>query len=153
MSEIRQYEDSTDRAQVSELWRTVFGYEATHNEPALSISKKFANRDDLFFVATAGPKVSGTVMAGYDGHRGRLYAAAVHPDLRRSGLGSRLVQFAENALTAVGCMKVNLQLLASNQATADFYKSLGYTVEPRVSMGKILHGNLTPSVCGRVTDC
>ena len=40
MSEIRQYKDSTDRAQVSELWLTVFGYEATHNEPALSISKK-----------------------------------------------------------------------------------------------------------------
>lgn len=40
MSEIRQYKDSTDRAQVIELWRTVFGYEAAHNEPALSISKK-----------------------------------------------------------------------------------------------------------------
>lgn len=73
-------------------------------------------------------------MAGYDGHRGWLYAVAVHPDLRRSGLGHRLVQFAEDALTAVICMKVNLQLLASNTATADFYKSLGYTVEPRVDM-------------------
>jgi ribosomal protein S18 acetylase RimI-like enzyme len=88
----------------------------------------------LFFVATEGPKVSGTVMAGYDGHRGWLYAVAVHPDLRRSGLGHRLVQFAEDALTAVICMKVNLQLLASNTATADFYKSRGYTVEPRVNM-------------------
>jgi hypothetical protein len=39
-------------------------------------------------------------------------------------------------------MKVNLQLLASNEATAGFYKSLGYTVEPRVSMGKVLHSNL-----------
>lgn len=144
MSEIRQYEDSTDRAQVIELWRTVFGYEAAHNEPALSISKKLANRDGLFFVATEGPKVGGTVMAGYDGHRGWLYAVAVHPDLRRSGLGKRLVQFAEDALTAAGCMKVNLQLLASNEATADFYKSLGYTVEPRVSMGKVLHSNLPP---------
>ena len=40
MSEIRQYKDSTDREQVIELWRTVSGYEAAHNEPALSISKK-----------------------------------------------------------------------------------------------------------------
>jgi len=135
MTEIRQYDDATDRAQVIELWRTVFGYEAAHNEPALSISKKLANGDLLFFVATEGPKVSGTVMAGYDGHRGWLYAVAVIPQMQRSGLGHRLVRAAEDALAALGCMKVNLQLLASNEATAAFYKSLGYTVEPRVSMG------------------
>src|SRR5664279_1567810 len=135
MTEIRQYDDATDRAQVIELWRTVFGYEAAHNEPALSISKKLANGDLLFFVATQGPKVSGTVMAGYDGHRGWLYAVAVIPQMQRSGLGHRLVRAAEDALAALGCMKVNLQLLASNEATAAFYKSLGYTVEPRVSMG------------------
>jgi ribosomal protein S18 acetylase RimI-like enzyme len=81
-------------------------------------------------------------MAGYDGHRGWLYAIAVHPSLRRTGLGSRLVRHAEQALVSVGCMKVNLQLLASNEATAAFYKSLGYAAEPRISMGKILHENV-----------
>lgn len=143
MPEIRQYDDLKDRSQVIELWRAVFGYEAAHNEPALSISKKLANKDDLFFVATEGLRVIGTVMAGYDGHRGWLYAVAVHPELRRSGLGQGLVRAAEDGLIAVGCMKVNLQLLGSNEATADFYKSLGYTVEPRVSMGKVLHGEIS----------
>ena len=145
MTEIRQYDDETDRAQVIELWRTVFGYEAAHNEPALSISKKLANGDALFFVAMDGLKVSGTAMAGYDGHRGWLYAVAINPRLQRSGLGHRLVQAAEDALAALGCMKINLQLLASNEATAAFYKSLGYTVEPRVSMGKVLHNNIPPT--------
>lgn len=96
----------------------------------------------MFFVATDGLSVIGTVMAGYDGHRGWLYAVSVHPERRRSGLGDGLVKAAEDALNALGCMKVNLQLLASNEATADFYKSLGYKVEPRVSMGKVLHGNI-----------
>ncbi|WP_350295035.1 GNAT family acetyltransferase [Limnohabitans sp. Rim8] len=142
MPEIRQYDDFNDRSQVIELWRAVFGYEAAHNDPSLSIVKKLAIKDDLFFVATDGLSVIGTVMAGYDGHRGWLYAVAVHPERRRSGLGDGLVRAAEDALNALGCMKVNLQLLASNEATADFYKSLGYTVEPRVSMGKVLHGNI-----------
>ena len=142
MPEIRQYDDLKDRSQVIELWRAVFGYEAAHNDPSLSIAKKLANKDDLFFVATDGLSVIGTVMAGYDGHRGWLYAVAVHPERRMSGLGDGLVQAAEDALNALGCMKVNLQLLASNEATADFYKSLGYAVEPRVSMGKVLHGNI-----------
>ncbi len=40
-------------------------------------------------------------------------------------------------------MKINLQLLATNSATVDFYESIGYVVEPRVSMGKVLHENVT----------
>ena len=142
MVAIRRYEDSTDREQVIELWQTVFGYEATHNEPSLAISKKIATNDGMFFVATNEGNIVGTVMAGYDGHRGWLYAVAVHPDQRCSGLGSKLVRFAEEALTEVGCMKINLQLIATNEATSAFYKSLGYSVEPRVSMGKILHSNV-----------
>ena len=35
-------------------------------------------------------------------------------------------------------MKVNLQLLDTNEATAAFYKSIGYSVEPRLSMGKLI---------------
>jgi ribosomal protein S18 acetylase RimI-like enzyme len=81
-------------------------------------------------------------MAGYDGHRGWLYAIAVHPECRRTGLGSLLVRHAERALASIGCMKINLQLLATNEATAAFYRSLGYAVEPRISMGKVLHENV-----------
>ncbi len=51
MPRIRQYEDATDRDQVVELWRNVFGYETAHNEPNLAISKKIATKDGLFFVA------------------------------------------------------------------------------------------------------
>lgn len=143
MQAIRQYEDSTDRSHVIELWRTVFGSETAHNAPALAISKKIATNDGMFFVASEESNIIGTVMAGYDGHRGWLYAVAVHPAHRCNGLGSRLVRFAEAALTEVGCMKINLQLLATNEATAVFYKSLGYSVEPRLSMGKVLHTNVS----------
>jgi hypothetical protein len=48
------------------------------------------------------------------------------------------VAHAEQALASLGCMKVNLQLLAAHEATAAFYQSRGYTVEPRISMGKVL---------------
>lgn len=138
MHTIRQYEDTTDRAQVIALWRNVFGYETAHNEPNLAISKKIAAQDGLLFVAVDNNNIIGTIMAGYDGHRGWLYSVAVHPSKRLSGLGSMLVHHAEKALANLGCLKINLQLLATNEATAAFYKSLGYSVEPRVSMGKVL---------------
>ena len=144
MPDVRPYDDATDREQVVALWRTVFGYETAHNDPALAIEKKLDAGDRLFFVADASGELVGTAMAGYDGHRGWLYAVAVHPEARRSGIGSRLVRHAERALEELGCMKINLQLLATNAATVDFYESIGYVVEPRISMGKVLHANVTP---------
>lgn len=139
---ITPYQDPVHRNAVIALWRTVFGYETAHNDPALAIDKKRAANDGLLFVAQQGAGVLGTVMAGYDGHRGWLYAVAVAPTARRQGLGAALVRHAEVALAARGCMKINLQLLASNEATTAFYRSLGYQVEPRISMGRVLMQNV-----------
>jgi ribosomal protein S18 acetylase RimI-like enzyme len=36
----------------------------------------------------------------------------------------------------MGCTKINLQVRSSNMAVVDFYQSLGYAIEERVSMGK-----------------
>jgi ribosomal protein S18 acetylase RimI-like enzyme len=143
---ITAFVDADHRQQVVELWRTVFGYQDAHNEPALTLDKKRAVRDGLLFVAlddtpsndAVARRVIGTAMGGYDGHRGWLYSIAVHPSAQRQGLGAALVRHTEQALAARGCLKINLQLLASNEATAAFYATLGYRVEPRVSMGKVL---------------
>jgi len=106
------------------------------------IEKKVAARDELFFVALASNKVIGTVMAGYDGHRGWIYSVAVSPAHRRCGIGSQLVRFAERVLADRGCMKVNLQIMEGNESVAAFYAALGFSVEKRVSMGKRLHENI-----------
>jgi ribosomal protein S18 acetylase RimI-like enzyme len=142
MPTIRTYSNDTDREGVKALWREVFGYETAHNEPGLAIDKKLAVGDGMLLVAAEGEVIVGSVMAGYDGHRGWLYAVAVHPTQQRRGLGSQLVAAAEAALVRVGCMKINLQLLDTNHATAAFYEALGYRVEPRVSMGKLLSVNV-----------
>ena len=141
MHTIIEYTDAIHRRQVISLWETVFGYEDSHNKPDLAIDTKLAASDGLFFVAVDGDKVVGTVLAGYDGHRGWLYAVAVHPTQRHQGLGKALVRFAEQALTDRGCLKINLQLIAGN-ASVGFYEALGYAVEPRVSMGKKVTQNL-----------
>ena len=147
------FDNVIHRSQVMTLWRASFGYETAHNEPGLVIDKKLAMRDSLFFVAEvagdAAGEVVGTVMAGYDGHRGWLYSVAVSPAHRKRGAGRQLVAHAEQALASLGCLKINLQLLQSNAAVAEFYASMGYAVEPRVSMGKLLHVNIPmPGLAG-----
>jgi ribosomal protein S18 acetylase RimI-like enzyme len=136
--QIHPYVDSVHRAQVIQLWELVFAYTTAHNDPALTIDQKLCAKDGLFFVATREDTVMGTAMAGFDGHRGWLYAIAVRPDVRKWGVGSALVRHAEQALAEKGCCKVNLQIVTSNQTTIGFYEKLGYQVEPRISMGKLL---------------
>ena len=45
---------------------------------------------------------------------------------------------AENGLRELGCSKVNLQIRATNHQVVAFYRSLGYDIEERVSMGRRL---------------
>jgi ribosomal protein S18 acetylase RimI-like enzyme len=139
---ITEYVDSQHREAVITLWKTTFGYPTAHNVPALAIDKKLVVADGLFFVALKDEVVTGTVMAGYDGHRGWLYSVAVDPACRRQGLGEALVRRAETALAARGCMKINLQIVSTNESVTAFYESLGYSVEPHISMGKRIAANI-----------
>ena len=135
--EIRPFLES-DAGDVTALWRDVFAYPAPHNDPARVIRDKLAVQRDLFFVALIDGALVGTVMGGYDGHRGWVYSLAVRPEVRRRGVGTALMKHVEAELAKQGCAKVNLQVLASNGATVAFYQNLGYAVEERVSMGKPL---------------
>jgi ribosomal protein S18 acetylase RimI-like enzyme len=138
---LTNYNDRAHREQVVALWKTVFAYETAHNRPDLVIDKKLAVNDDLFFVGLADNKVVGTVMAGYDGHRGWIYSVAVSPAHRREGIGSQLVSHAERALIAKGTVKINLQIMQGNETVTAFYAALGFSVEKRISMGKPIPQN------------
>ncbi|KPC28277.1 putative acetyltransferase [Pseudomonas syringae pv. cilantro] len=146
MNAIVEYSDPQHRLAVIQLWRTVFNDDQPHNRPDLSIDKKRAVEDRLFFVALLNGAVVGTILAGYDGHRGWLYSVAVDPQQRGKGLGSALVKHAEQALTERGCVKINLQVRTLNESVQAFYRTLGYTQEPIISMGKRIDANvLAPS--------
>jgi ribosomal protein S18 acetylase RimI-like enzyme len=123
---------------VSALWLEAFPDDPPHNRAEVAIPAKLAVQPDLLLVALDGQEVVGTVMAGYDGHRGWLYSVAVRQSHRRAGVGTMLIEDAERRLAQLGCTKVNLQVRAENAAVAGFYRRLGYAVEERVSMGKRL---------------
>jgi ribosomal protein S18 acetylase RimI-like enzyme len=135
--EIRVFEESDERDVVA-LWKHVFAYPEPRNDPAAVIRQKMAAQRDLFFVAVADGKVVGTVMGGYDGHRGWIYSLAVDSARRRQKLGTALIRHVEKALAERGSPKVNLQVLPSNAGAIEFYEKLGYCVEQRTSMGKVL---------------
>jgi ribosomal protein S18 acetylase RimI-like enzyme len=70
--------------------------------------------------------LTGTVMAGYDGHRGWLYYLASDPARRGQGIGAALVKAAEDWLEAQGARVIRLMVRAENEQVAAFYDGLGY---------------------------
>ncbi|MGY6550507.1 MAG: GNAT family acetyltransferase [Erythrobacter sp.] len=137
MVDIVTYQDS-HFAGVDALWEEVFPTDSPWNKAAVAIPAKLKVQPELFVVAQQAGAVVGTVMAGYDGHRGWLYAVAVRPTHQRKGVGSALLKEAELRLSKAGCTKANLQVRAGNEAAAAFYRAHGYLIEERVSMGKRL---------------
>ncbi len=135
--DIRPYQPG-DHAQVVALWSDVFADDPPWNEPAGMIRRKLTVQPELFFVACINARMVGAVMAGFDGVRGWIYHLAVDSSYRRQGIASALMRAAEKGLEAAGCPKVNLQVRATNRAVIAFYRSLGYEIEDRASLGKRL---------------
>jgi ribosomal protein S18 acetylase RimI-like enzyme len=138
MSEIHVFRVE-DEPQVVALWQAC-GLVVPWNVPGDDIAKKVAFQPELFFVAKREGQIVGSVMAGYEGHRGWINYLAVLPELQRGGLGRELMSFAEAKLTAMGCPKINLQVRGSNQKALAFYQRLGFLVDDTVSLGKRLDG-------------
>jgi ribosomal protein S18 acetylase RimI-like enzyme len=80
-------------------------------QPRLPFRQNSRFNQSFFLVAIDQDLVVGSIMAGYDGHRGWLYAAAVLQSHQRRGIGTALVREGENLLSAMGCTKINLQAL------------------------------------------
>jgi ribosomal protein S18 acetylase RimI-like enzyme len=125
-------------ADIAALWREAFPDDPPWNAAEIAIPAKLAVQPELFLVGLDGGRAVGSIMAGYDGHRGWLYAVAVRVSHRRRGIGAALVRAAEERLHALGCRKINLQVRATNRAVVEFYEGLGYAVEERASLGKRL---------------
>jgi len=122
---------------VVDLWKKC-GLVVPQNEPVQDIQNKTSFQPDLFFVALLNGTVIGSIMVGYEGHRGWINYLAVLPEHQHHGYGRRLVEKGIMELQKLGCVKVNLQVRRSNVSVIEFYRHLGFEEEDRISMGRRL---------------
>ena len=138
---ISQYTDE-HFAGVEALWGEAFPNDAPWNKASTAIAEKMRFQPDVMLVALEGLLVVGSVMAGYEGHRGWISRIAVLRTHRHKRIGRALLLEAEKRLAALGCIKINLQVVERNSAVVRFYEEAGYEIEPRVSMSKRLPSKL-----------
>ncbi len=106
------------------LWREA-GLWRPWNDPHADIRLAMAGPSSTILAAHAQERLVATVMVGWDGHRGWIYYLAVARDLRRRGIGARMVKAAEDWLARRAAPKVHLLVRAENEAVFGFYESLG----------------------------
>jgi ribosomal protein S18 acetylase RimI-like enzyme len=131
--EIRVFVEA-DTDAVIDLWNLT---DLTHpnNDPSLDIKRKMNDSPWGFLVAMDGKTIIGSIMVGYDGHRGWINYLACHPNYRRRGVAKSLMNEAKKLLLERGCPKINLQVRSGNESAVKFYESIGYLDDNVTSFG------------------
>lgn len=108
------------------------------NDPEMDIERKMQYGAELFLVAEVSGEVVGTVMGGYDGHRGSAYYLGVHPDYRGRGIANALITRLEKKLIARGCPKLQIMVREENDLVTGLYERIGYDQQETITLGKRL---------------
>ena len=108
------------------------------NDPEMDIERKLNHDADLFLVAEVGGEVVGSLMGGYDGHRGSAYYLGVHPEYRGRGIANALLSRLEKKLIARGCPKIQIMVREENELVIGMYERLEYEQQDVMLLGKRL---------------
>lgn len=125
------------RDGVKALWEAC-GMVRPWNDPDKDIDRKLTDTQGRFWLLLSGETVVGSVMVGYDGHRGSIYYLAIDPACQGQGLGRRLMADCEAFLLDLGCPKVNLMVRRGNEKVVGFYEDQGFAEDQAMVLGKRL---------------
>jgi ribosomal protein S18 acetylase RimI-like enzyme len=119
---------AADKGAVIALWETC---ELTRpwNDPQADFERALAFSGSTVMVAERDDETVGTVMTGFDGHRGWIYYLAVTPAHRRQGIARQLLDASTVWLGKRGCPKVELMVRDGNP-DAPVYERLGWAQQP-----------------------
>lgn len=117
------------RADLIRLW-TDCDLVRAWNDPDADINRALENPSSTILLLAEGDQTVGSVMCGYDGHRGWVYYLAASREHRGAGVGRQLMAAAEDWLRDRGCPKIELMVRDTNMATLGFYDALGYERQP-----------------------
>lgn len=122
------------------LWEAC-GLTRPWNDPATDARLAIEGATSTILGIREGEALTGSVMAGFDGHRGWIYYLAVAPDHRRGGRGRQLMAVAEAWLRERGAPKLQLMVRTSNAEALGFYEALGLERQEVVTLGRFLGGD------------
>lgn len=127
------------------LWQRCEGVGLSDADSRECIRSYLDRNPGMSFVAVAGGKVAGAVLAGHDGRRGYLHHLAVHTDFRRQGVGLKLVERCLSVLSDAGIRKCHVFIFNGNTDGASFWQSIGWTRRKDIGVTSIV---IEQQLCG-----
>lgn len=117
------------------LWQECEGVGLSSADSRENMEAYLSRNPGMSCIATNNGRTVGAVLAGHDGRRGYIHHLAVHPDYRRQGIGSKLVDYSLRVLAEAGIQKCHIFMFNTNEKGVEFWKSVGWT--PRTDIGVI----------------
>ena len=108
-----------------ELWRESDA-EPTHTDDKGSLRQLIAHDPASLLLADYEGRVVGSVIAAWDGWRGSIYRLVVGPELRRQGLGCRLLIAAESRLREAGAERCQAIVVETDAQAVGFWGASGW---------------------------
>lgn len=112
--------DDLDR--IVEIERLCFPEEVMFTRGLFS----FLLRNARALVACDDDEIIGFVIGYLTGRTGVIYTIDVHPEHRRRGVGSALLDAIEREMGAAGAKRFRLEAATSNRAALNLYRKAGY---------------------------
>jgi ribosomal protein S18 acetylase RimI-like enzyme len=112
------------------LWEVAAENDSRPADTSTKVELLLERDPEACTVAERDGKVVGSLIAGWDGWRAHLYRLAVHPDVRRQGVGRLLLAHAEDRLRALGAGRVDAMVLEGNDLGQTTWRAAGYAPQP-----------------------
>lgn len=115
--------DAESRQRAVEAW---YG---TEEAPSGSFAEELSGDRTVVIVATEDDEVLGFAQAFLSGDSprvGQIEWLHVRPDRRGEGIGDRLLEEIESALTDAGADRIESRVIEENEAGREFYEDHGY---------------------------
>ena len=113
-----------DIPAVLALWRV--SAEPSSTDDAAALRCLLGHDEGALIIGESSGQIVGSVIAAWDGWRGTVYRLAVSPSHRRSGLGTRLLQAAEQRISERGARRLQATVIETDRRAMEFWERTGW---------------------------
>jgi ribosomal protein S18 acetylase RimI-like enzyme len=122
-----------DYEKVKKLWSEwASQFKPFGRDSEQKMSEALAANSECLWGAFDGERLVGTVMATHDTRKAEVSRLVVHPNYRRQGVASKLLEAAENALKKQGVEIKYAIVFKNNEESLGFFKKRGYRLHEDV---------------------